>query len=104
MYFDVPEDDLNELTVNQIKLEGEARTEFTGQYLRENYRDVYRGGGGSALNLVVGQLVRNPHEVGNEEEASRMFEDDRKQYAFRKDAENFLLKDPAKMGAVLFDV
>lgn len=39
-----------------------------------------------------------------EGETPQTFDDNREQYAFRKEAGNLLLKDPTKMGVVLFDV
>jgi hypothetical protein len=54
IYFDVPEDDQN-----QFELVGEAWDKFTGQCLQKEYRLAYRGEGRSALELVMGKLVRN---------------------------------------------
>jgi hypothetical protein len=76
IYFDVPEDDLNKL--NQLELVGDAWDKFTGQCLREKYEDdAYSEEGREALQLVMGKLGHNPHQVGNESETPLSFDDNR---------------------------
>jgi hypothetical protein len=101
VYFDVTNEDLDELT--QTELEGDEWTEFTGHCLREKYQIAYAGER-SDLQLVKGKLVRKSHEVEHEGVPPEEFEDNRKQYAFRKDAGNLLIANRGKMGVALFDV
>lgn len=102
MYFDVENNDLEQL--KQIQLEGEPWTEWTGKCLKNKEETVYHGEGRSGLQLVIGSLVHNPHQVELEGATAETFEDNRKQYSFRKEAGNLLLKDRNKMGVALFDV
>jgi hypothetical protein len=97
----VKNDDLDEL--NQIELEGAEWAEFTGQCLCGEKRDAYVGER-SALQLVKGELVHNPHEVELDGLTPQAFEDQRKQYAFREKAGNLLLENKGKIGVALFDV
>jgi hypothetical protein len=101
IYFDVKNDDLGEL--NQIEVEGADWTEFTGQCLSGKKRDAYVGER-SALQLMKGKVVRNPHQVELDGLTPQAFEDQRKQYAFREKAGNLLLENKGKMGVALFDV
>ena len=102
IYFDVPEGDLDEL--DQAELVGDTWTEFTAQCLQANFEDAYDVEGRRNLELVIGELVHNPHEVELNQKTSETFADNRKQYAFLEKAGNLLLKDPDKMGVILFDV
>jgi hypothetical protein len=89
IYFDVKNDDLNDLneTPNWKEMGG---TEFTEQCLR-GQDDITYAGERSDLQLVKSKLlVRDPHEV-EREGMSPEFEDNRKQYAFHEEAENLLL-------------
>jgi hypothetical protein len=101
IYFDVENDDLAEL--NQVELEGDNWTEFTELCLQRKQRFAYQGGR-SALELVKGKLVQNPHDVEIDGTTPEVFQDNRKQYAFRKETGNLLLKNPEKMGVAVFDV
>jgi hypothetical protein len=60
IYFDVKNDDLNELT--QTQLNGDEWTEFTQQCLRGKGHAIAYAGERSGLQLVKGELVRNPHQ------------------------------------------
>jgi hypothetical protein len=102
IYFDVPEGDLDEL--HHIELEGEEWTEMTGKCITGKFETAYEDEERSALQLVSGKLVQNPHQVELEGATAKAFEDNRKQYAFRKDAGKLLLASRAKMGVALFDV
>jgi hypothetical protein len=53
---------------------------------------------------VKGKLTRNPHEVGLGGATPWAFEDERKHYAFRRQAGDLLLANKGKMGVALFDV
>jgi hypothetical protein len=101
IYFDVENDDLAEL--NQVELEGDNWTEFTELCLQRKQRFAYQGGR-SALELVKGKLVQNPHDVEIDGTTPEVIQDNRKQYAFRKETGNLLLKNPEKMGVAVFDV
>jgi hypothetical protein len=102
MYFDVKSGDLDQL--KQIKLEGAQWSAWTGICLNNKEETVYRGEGRSALQLVIGKLVHNPHEVELDGATTEAFDDNRKQYCFRNAAGNMLLKNPTQMGVALFDV
>jgi hypothetical protein len=102
IYFDVRNDNLDELT--QTQLDGDEWTEFTQQCLRGEGHAIAYGGECSGLQLVKGKLVRNPHQVEHEGMPPEAFEDNRKQYAFRKDAGNLLLANKEKMSVAMFDV
>eukprot|EP00978_Attheya_sp_CCMP212_P009910 scaffold23644_cov53-Attheya_sp.AAC.2 len=80
IYFDVDNDHLAKL--NQVELEGDDWTEFTELCLQRKGRFAYQGEH-SALELVKGKLVHNPHEVEVYGATSDLFHDKRKQYAFR---------------------
>lgn len=89
--------------LNQIELEGNDWTTFTQLCLRGKMRDAYKAEC-SALQLVKGMLVHNPHEVELNGAKSQMFEDRRTQYAFRGQAGDLLLTNKGNMGVALFDV
>jgi len=53
----------------------------------------------------MGKLVHNPDRVEDFRDDPEAFEDERRQFAFRKDtAWNLLLVDKKKIGVALFDV
>ena len=101
IYFDVDDDDLSQL--NKMHVGGDEWTEWTGECLKDQEDTVYKGER-DGLQLIIGKLVRNPHEVELDGEPSEAFEDSRLQYCFRKETGNLLLKDKTKMGVALFDV
>jgi hypothetical protein len=105
IYFDVKKDDLANL--EQLDLDdGDEWTTFTGQCLAlaEDGEDITYSGERVALQLVMGKLVHNPHEVEHDEATSEAFGDARRQYAFREKAGDLLLGDKEKVGVALFDV
>jgi hypothetical protein len=103
IYFDVNDDDLANL--EQLDLDdGDEWATFTGQCLTEGGADIAYNGERMTLQLVMGKLVHNPHEVEHNGATSEAFEDVRRQYAFRQQAGNLLLGDTEKVGVALFDV
>jgi hypothetical protein len=100
IYFDVNNDDVNEL--DQVELEGDEWTQFTGRCLEEGDDDLYKDR--DDLQLVKGKFVHNPHEVQLKRVTSEEFEDERMQYAFRHQAGDLLLANKENMGVALFDV
>jgi hypothetical protein len=101
IYFDGENNDLAQL--NQVELEGNDWTEFTKLCLRRKQRVAYKGER-SALKLVKGKLVHNPHDVVLDGATPGVFQDNCKQYAFREKTGNLLLKNPEKMGVAVFDL
>jgi hypothetical protein len=104
IYFDVNNDELANL--EQLDLDdGDEWITFTRQCYTEGGDHAAYSGNLKALQLVMGKLVNNPHEVERAGATSEAFEDARRQYMFRRQAGDLLLVDKEnKVGAALFDV
>jgi hypothetical protein len=106
IYFDVKDKDLDDL--NKLDLdEGDEWSQFAEQCISEGgHMDIYKvGSERENLELVMGKLVHNPDRVEDFRDKPEAFEDERRQFAFRKDtAWNLLLLNKKKIGVALFDV
>jgi hypothetical protein len=105
IYFDVNSDDLANLKQLDLDDGDEWGTPFTGECLVKGGEDIAYSGERMALELVMGKLVHNPHEVATNGATSEAFGDARRQYTFRRQVGDSLLVDKGnKVGVALFDV
>jgi hypothetical protein len=106
IYFDVNDEDFDDLKKLDLD-EGDEWSQFTKQCITKNgYKQVYKvGSGRENLELVMGKLVHNLDVVESSRDEPEAFVDQRRQFAFRKDAAwNLLLADKTKIGVALYDI
>jgi hypothetical protein len=102
MYFDVPNNDMNNLHKYDIQNEAEWGA-FTKNCIGGKWKVAFADR--NDVGLVTGKLVHNAGLVSCDDEVEPVaYEDGRMQYAFRKQTGDMLLVDKSKMGVALFDI
>jgi hypothetical protein len=89
IYSDVKDKDLDDLKKLDLD-EGDEWSQFTKQCISKGgHMDLYKvGSERENLELVMGKLVHNPDRAEDLRDMPEAFEDERRQFAFRKDTAN----------------